>query len=394
MLIMNNLFFLKTGLSRARLCMLFIFFLALSTACRKSPVNNNNNDLRDFQQVNLVANNAAYAPKLIDPTLQNAWGLAWAPSGIPWVNSLSGHVSELYTSEGAIVRPPINIPSPADTIGGVPTGIVFSGGAGFTLSNGQAPNFIFAGVDGIISGWNGAAGNNALVIANNSATSSYTGLALATKSGAHLLYGANFRTGSIDVWDTTFTAVPISFHDPLLPSGYAPFNIQAVGSWLYVMYAKVGADGRNQAGPGLGVVDIFNTDGSFVRRFASGGALNSPWGVVETPANFLEDNDMNDDENHGGDNNGNSGNHDNGDHDGNPVILVGNFGNGHISVYSTSGNYMGQLQSHKQTIVIDGLWALSFAPTTASPVIDPKRLYFTAGPNKEADGLFGYLVKE
>ncbi|HEY4155408.1 MAG TPA: TIGR03118 family protein, partial [Puia sp.] len=212
-----------------KICLLFIFCLVFCLGCRKSNVNNK--DLRDFQQVNLVANSAAYAPALVDPTLQNAWGLAWAPSGIAWVNAQNDHVSELYTGEGVIVRPPVNIPSPTDTIGGSPTGIVFSGGAGFTLSNKVAPNFLFIGDDGVLSGWNGAAGNNALRIGNNPAPSSYTGLALATVSGRHYLYGANFGSRRIDVWDTTFTKVSMPFHDPAMPSGYSPFNIQSVGSW-------------------------------------------------------------------------------------------------------------------------------------------------------------------
>ncbi len=376
----------KPWLRPANVCLLFISFLVLSIGCRKAVFNNN--VLRDFEQVNLVANSANYSPALTDPTLQNAWGLAWAPSGIAWVNSMSGHVSELYTADGAIVRAPINIPSPGDTIGGLPTGIVFSGGAGFTLSNGQGSSFLFVGIDGIVSGWNGAAGNNALVIANNSANSSYTGLALATWSGSHFLYAANFGAGRIDVWDTTFAPVTMPFKDPYLPSGYSPFNIQSVGSWLYVLYAKVGADGRDQAGDGLGFVDIFNTNGAFVKRFASRGALNAPWGVTETPANFLDQVDM-DSTSHIGPGSGNG--HFNQNQE--SVILVGNFGNGRINVFSLNGIFLGQLQAHKKTIVINGLWALGFAPTTATTV-DPSRLYFTAGPNMEADGLFGYLIKQ
>jgi len=381
---------------------LFLFLTAsllITASCRKTHIDDK--ALRDFQQVNLVANNSAYAPGLVDPTLQNAWGIAWSSTGIAWVNSLSGHVSELYTSEGAIVRPPVNIPSPADTIGGLPTGIVFSGGKGFILPNKQAAAFIFVGIDGILSAWNGAAGNNAFRIKNNSATSSYTGLALAANGGRNYIYAANFRTGKIDVWDTTFTAVNLPFRDPAIPAGYAPFNIQGIGSWLYVLYAKVGPDGRDQAGAGLGFVDIYNTDGSFVKRFASRDKLNAPWGVVMTPASFLEDHDMGDDDK-GGDNHGSNGGssnsgsghsgHDDGLHNDDPVILVGNFGDGRINAYSVDGQFLGQLQSHNRTIVIDGLWSLSFAQATA-PTIDPNRLYFTAGPKKETDGLFGYLIK-
>ncbi len=377
----------KAWLNNANLCLLFISLIIFSTGCHKQNINQK--DLRDFQQVNLVANTSAYSPTLTDPTLQNAWGLAWSPTGIAWVNSQSGHVSELYTAEGAIVRPPVNIPSPGDTIGGVPTGIVFAGGAGFMLPNNQPAAFIFVGVDGVVSAWNGAAGNNAFRIANNSATSSYTGLALATNNGSHFLYAANFESGKIDVWDTTWSPVKMSFWDPAIPSGYAPFNIQAVGSWLFVLYAKVGADGKDQAGYGLGFVDIFNTDGSFVKRFASRGNLNAPWGVVEAPAGFLEDTDMADDSHSGNDDHSK-------DHNGTadqPLVLVGNFGDGRINVFTPDGNYLGQLQNHKKTVVIDGLWALSFAPTTATSV-DPKRLYFTAGPDKETNGLFGYLIKQ
>jgi uncharacterized protein (TIGR03118 family) len=371
--------------------LLIIFFIAFSIGCRKANINNK--DLRDFQQVNLVSDNAAFAPSLVDPTLLNAWGLAWAPSGIAWVNSMSGHVSELYTGDGAIVRPPINIPSPAGIAGGLPTGIVFAGGAGFTLANKQPALFIFDGVDGILSAWNGADGSNAQRIAPNAPGASYTGLALATWSGSHFLYAANFGAGSIDVWDTTFSPVKMGFRDPALPGGYAPFNIQSVGSWLFVMYAKVGANGRDQAGAGLGFVDVFNTDGSFVKRFASRGNLNAPWGVVMTPANFLEDQDMGDnDGKSGNDSHGGPGNNGRGDQGDQPLILIGNFGDGHIGVYSLDGIYAGQLQTHNRTIVIDGLWALSFAPSTST--IDPKRLYFTAGPNGETDGLFGYLIKE
>jgi uncharacterized protein (TIGR03118 family) len=365
--------------------------LVVAGGCRKMVINNK--ELRDFEQVNLVSNSMVYGPKLVDPTLHNAWGLTWAPSGIAWVNSNGGHVSELYTGEGAIVRAPVRIPSPTDTMGGVPTGIVFSGGAGFTLSNKQAPNFLFAGEDGVLSGWNGTAGNNALRIGASPAPSNYKGLALTTWNGHHLLYGANFGAGRIDVWDTTFTAVPIKFWDPGMPSGFAPFNIQAIGSWLFVTYAKVGDGGDEKDGPGLGFVDVFNPNGSFVKRFASRGTLNAPWGVVEAPAGFLADQDMDKDD-VGGNSKGNSEGPDGlgKTSDPMPVILVGNFGDGRINVFTLDGAFQGQLQSHNRTIVIDGLWALSFAPTTST--IDQHRLYFTAGPNDEADGIFGYLIKQ
>ena len=385
---MNKIIHSGKGLNPVRLCLLVVLLTGLSVSCRKANIDQN--DLRNFQQVNLVSNNGADGPVLNDPSLQNAWGIAWSPTGIAWVNSEASHLSHLYTGEGAIVRPAVNIPSPTDTIGGAPTGIVFAGGAGFMLANGQPAAFLFAGDDGVISGWNGAAGNNALRIANNSPNSGYFGLALATWNGSHFLYAANFMAGKIDVWDTTFTPVHMPFNDPGLPASYSPFNIQAIGSWLFVMYAKVGPGGDEIHQVGLGLVDVFNPDGSFVKRFATGGTLNSPWGATMTPANFLSDNDMS-----GVDASSlkNIPGISNIDNDQEPGILIGNFGDGRINVYTLEGHFRGQLQKHKQPISIDGLWALSFAPTTAT-AIDPMRLYFSAGPKDETDGLFGYLIKK
>jgi len=365
-----------------------LFSTLVVFSCQKK-VNIDKGDLRDFQQVNLVANKAMYGPKLVDATLQNGWGLAWSPTGIAWVNSNGSHVSELYTGEGAKVRPAVRIPSPSDTMGGEPSGIVFSGGKGFTLANHQGALFLFVGEDGVLSGWNGAAGNNALRIKEDSANAIYKGLALASNKGANFIYAANFKTGKIDVWDTTFSPVSMPFHDPGIPAGYAPFNIQAIGSWLFVSFAKKKPNSGDEAdGPGFGFVDIFNTDGSFVRRFASRGTLNAPWGMAMSPAGFLQEKDMNGE--HGG---GNEGMGEGKDDLSVPVILVGNFGDGRINVFAQDGQFLGQLQSHNRTIDIDGLWALGFAPATATS-IDPMRLYFTAGPAGEGDGLFGYLLKQ
>lgn len=355
--------------------------LLILNGCRKFI---DHHALKDYDQVNLVANNDEYHAAHIDPVLLNAWGLAFSPTGIAWISSMAGHVSTVYDKEGATLRPPVNIPSPGGATGGYPTGTVFNGSTSFVLSNGQPARFLFVGVDGVLSGWNGPAGNNALLIKNNSASASYTGLAIAMHGGANMLYAANFRTGKIDVWDGSFHSVAMAFMDPGLPSGFAPFNIQSVGNWLFVMYAKVGPTGRSQAGAGLGYVSIFTTDGIFVKRFASKGALNAPWGVAAAPASFFVGSEM---EEEGMDNKlGKIGKLNE------QMILVGNFGDGRIDVYSESGRFVGQLKSEGHAIAIDGLWALSFPPATAT-TIDPNRLYFTAGPDDEKDGLFGYLIK-
>ncbi len=370
----------------------FLFF-----GCHKSNVNEQ--DLRDFKQINLVANTEEYHPRTIDPTLINGFGLAWSPGGIAWVNSVGGHVSELYSAEGDTLRR-VNIPSPTDTIGGFPCGIVFSSGKGFNLPNGGSA-FLFTGFDGVLSGWNPASGNNALRL-RNPVGASYTGLAIGSNAGQNFIYAANFGQKKIDVWDTAFRKVSMSFKDPTLPDEYSPYNIQAVGNWLFVMYAELSTSGptagHGVAGAGKGFVSVFNTDGSFVRRFASQGTLNVPWGITMAAGSFLEDRDIaSDGDSHSSslekNNIGDNGNHGNRNPK-DPVILVGNFGDGHINVFSQDGIFLGQLHSHKQPIVIEGLWALSFPPGTASPSIDPGRLYFTAGPDNESDGIFGYLIKQ
>lgn len=333
---------------------------------------------KNFSQTNLVANNSSYGAARVDPLLQNAWGLAFSPNGFAWISANGASVSTVYTGEGAQVRPAVAIPSATSSTGGTSTGVVFSGSStDFLLPapNNQAARFIFASEDGVISAWNGAAGNNAVVVKNNSAIASYKGLALAMNNGANFLYATNFRTAKIDVFDKDYNAVSMSFTDPQIPSGFAPFNVQNVDGMLYITYAKVGEDGDDVAGMGNGYVDIYTTGGSLVQRFVSGGQLNSPWGIAKAPATFFGD--------------------DEGDQS---IILIGNFGNGRINAYQSNGKFMGELAQHPtpmnphEPIVIDGLWGISFAPVTAAS-IDPDRLYFTAGPNKEEDGLYGYIKK-
>src|SRR5581483_10206235 len=106
-------------------------------------------------------------------------------------------------------------------------------------------------------------------------------------------------------------------------------------------------------------------NGELVKRFASRGKLNSPWGITKGRTGFL---------------------HDDGDDD----ILIGNFGDGRINVFDRNGKFLGQLMNNGFPIVIDGLWAID----NQIPGISSKQLYFTAGPNDEGDGLFGYLIKK
>jgi len=354
----------------------FIFFICLisTTSCRKSSTEQvtepsvvskqNPQGLKDFTQVNLVGNNGEYNPNRIDPLLVNAWGIAFSTFGTVWISAEATGVSTVYNSLGNQALPAVTIPSPTATTGGHPTGQVFNSGLGFRLTNGNPARFIFAGADGVISGWNG--GPTAVAMINDPGEA-YLGITIANNGTDKYLYVANFSENEIEVFDTAWNEVDMDFEDPNLPSGYAPFNIQAIDNMLYVMYAKVGA-GEEEPGPGNGYVDIYDPDGSLIKRFVSRGQLNAPWGVAKAPASFWGDE---------------------------PVanrILIGNFGDGRINVYDENGNFVGQLRKSGNPIVIEGLWGISFAPASAT-AINPNWLYFAAGPDDEEEGLFGYITK-
>jgi uncharacterized protein (TIGR03118 family) len=325
--------------------------------------------LQSFSTVNLVASDATFAGARVDPNLINGWGISFSGGGTAWISSPGNHTSVVYNSTGAQVLAPVNIPTHAATTGGIPTGQVFNGSTGFKLPNGNPARFIFAGIDGVISGWNG--GTAAIGKVDRNGTSVYTGLAIGAAGVDSFLYAADFKSGKIDVFDKTYTLQTSSFTDPGLPAGYSPFNIQNIGGKLYVTYAQPDpATGTEKKGPGLGIVNVFNTDGSFVKRLVSNGAaLNAPWGIAQAPASWLTQAPTS------------------------TVILVGNFGDGHINAYdATTNTWLGTLQSNGTIITLDGLWAISFAPSTAT-TINPDWLFFTAGPAGATKGLFGYVAK-
>jgi len=362
------------------------FLLIAAAACKKNPFPKPNEINANYEQVNLVGDDNTYSPQRIVPDLQNAWGQAFAPSGPDWVNAQVTGLSFVFNAQGGDVRPPVAIPSPtSDAGGGHPTGIVFNGSSGFRLPNGNAARFIFVGDDGVISGWNG--GNVAIKTKDHSSTASYTGLAIAADGADSFIYAANFLSGHIEVYDTAWTEISGKpFTDYSLPSGYAPFNIQNIGGNLFVTYAKVSDEpGEEETGPGLGVVDVYYPNGKLIRRFASGGKLNAPWGVASAPKTFWADQKWDGDE------------EDNGKisekkHDPKAVILIGNFGDGHINAYDQDGNFMGPLRSNGKVIEIEGLWSIMFAPASAT-TIDPNWLFFAAGPDDEKHGLFGYIKR-
>ncbi|MEO6405558.1 MAG: TIGR03118 family protein [Ferruginibacter sp.] len=369
---------MKKKLQLKRLILPF-FFVGIIISCTKS-INENSNAavllsaqaagnaqmLKDFTQTNLVGSDATYNPLRVDPLLVNAWGISFGATGTFWISATNTGVSTVYTREGVQALPAVAIPSPGTASGGHPTGQVFNASPDFKLLNNNPARFIFAGVNGVISGWNG--GTAAVRMINRAGLSVYTGLAIGNDGTGNFLYAADFKSGKIDVFNKDWALVHRSFADPEIPAGYAPFNIQAVSGKLYVMYAEVGADGDEEKHPGAGYVAVFNMDGSLNHHLISRGQLNAPWGVAKAGPGFYGTGSGPD-----------------------STILVGNFGDGHINAFSENGNFLGQLRAHGNPVVIEGLWAITFPPSTST--IDPNRLYFAAGPDDETKGLFGYIKK-
>jgi uncharacterized protein (TIGR03118 family) len=345
-----------------------------------------------YTQQNLVSditqpNNADGSAVAVDANLKNSWGLARGASSPWWVNNAGTGTSTLYSGAGAINPLVVTVPNAKGAEGpSGPTGMIFNGTADFNIAPKNPATFIFATINGTISGWGPPA---TPVVANKSTAVNkvdeskdgavFTGLTWIELEGHHFLLAANFSQKQIEMFDANFNRVPISsalFDDDTLPHDFAPYNVQAVSGFVVVTYAKqnaskTGAD--DNCGEQCGLVDLFNTHGALVRRLQAGSWLRAPWGVALAPQDF------------------GFFSHD---------LLIGNRFGGTISAYdAATGNFLGDLlDANDQPIAIDGLWGLEFdnrgnneAGTQATPSTGPA-LFFAAGINHYADGLFGTLT--
>ncbi len=304
--------------------------------------------------------------QITDPNLVNPWGISFPGTGPFWVSDNGTGTSTLYSvnaNTNFATKLGLTVAIPG---AGTPTGQVFNPSTATGAFN--SDNFLFVSEDGTVSGWRGALGTTAETLVAGSASNVYKGSAFAVTGGHAYLYEANFRTGGIDVLkgDAAAPTLAGSFTDPNAVAGFAPFNIQNLGGTLYVTYAKQDAAKHDDvAGAGNGFVDAFDLNGNFLRRIASNGVLDSPWGLAIAPSSF-----------------GNLAG----------KLLVGNFGDGRISAFdSITGAPSGQLLDTNGTpIAIDGLWAIT--PGNGVNAGSSSRLYFTAGINGETHGLFGSLT--
>ncbi|MFL4995040.1 MAG: TIGR03118 family protein [Microvirga sp.] len=328
-----------------------------------------------YFQTNLVSDGFVPAAHM-DENLINPWGVANSPTGPFWVSDNGTGVTTVYDGNGNPISPgghsSITVAAPpGQTDPSAPTGQVFNDThTGFEISsNGQtAPSvFIFATEDGTISGWNPTVDSGSTVLAVDNSTSGdiYKGLAIGETGGQTYLYATDFHNGTVDVFNSQFHQVG-SFTDPNLPDHYAPFNVQALHGHLFVTFALQDENKEDDvAGPGHGYVDEFDFSGHLLHRVASQGPLDSPWGLAIAPSGFGQFS-----------------------HD----LLVGNFGDGRINAYDPHNfHFLGTLDDPSgNQVVIGDLWAL--VPGNAGQNSDPHSIYFTAGVEDEAHGLFGTLT--
>jgi uncharacterized protein (TIGR03118 family) len=328
-----------------------------------------------YRQTNLVSDIAGVARKT-DPNLVNPWGMSELAGGGPlWVSDNNADVATIYTGDqhGSPLLPAplvVNIP------GGAPTGQVNNPTSRFVVTSGGASApalFIFASENGDITGWARnvppppAGGfSNQAVTAFSDPNAVYKGLAIDTATPR--IFATNFRAGTIDVFDGSFAKQinpPGKFVDPSLPTGYAPFGIANLAGKLYVTYAQQDAAKHDDVkGPGHGFIDVYGLDGTLMQRLVSGGALDSPWGMVTATDHFGQFS-----------------------HD----LLVGNFGDGTIHAFNpTTGALLGALMNRDgDQITINGVWGLIFGDRMVGT---PNTLFFSAGIADESHGLLGTLT--
>ncbi len=328
-----------------------------------------------YTRTDLVSNVPGVA-SVTDPNLVNAWGLSRSSTGPWWVADNGSAKSTLYSGAGSKV--PLTVPVP-----GFPTGTVFNGTSDFKLPNGTPAAFLFASEDGTVSAWSPGAPSAQAMISKAGAV--YKGLAIAAIAGTNYLFATDFHGGAIDVFDSSFhliktygdrfragcegaiTSEAAAENEGLSRSfDLVPFNVQNIGGNLYVTFAKQDAQKHDEVhGAGLGLVAAFTPSGQLLKVFRHGSWLNAPWGVTLAPGDFGYFSH---------------------------TLLVGQFGSGQIGAYNLeSGRFAGLLEDPSgNPIAIDGLWAISFGNGQAAGPANT--LYFAAGPNGEANGLFGTLT--
>jgi len=309
---------------------------------------------QSYSRTYLVSNLSGKTPHF-DALLQNAWGLAYAPGGAFWVSDAASGYSTLYDGSGNPQALKVVVPPTSGTGLGSPTGIVYNGSTEFKISTWTSV-FLFATLDGTISGWSAFVPNAALIGARQ-AGAAYTGLAITSHPSGNFLYAADSANNRVDMYDANFNLVK-SFTDPNTPAGFSVFGVQDIAGQIYVTFAST-------TGAAGGAVDVFAEDGTFVKRLVVSKILNQPWGLAMAPANW-------------------------GPLSG-TLLVSNNTASGTINGFNLStGKFVGTLKNSAGTpIAINGLWGIEFGGGSA---LNGKtnQLFFTAGP-LDTYGVFGVI---
>ncbi len=316
--------------------------------------------LAQYQATDLVSNQAK-AARTTDPLLVNAWGLAYGPGGPFWVSDEGAGWSTLYTANGVKVPLNVLIPTAGGDGPGTPTGIVFNGSQNpqeFQVQ-GWPSIFLFATLDGTISGWAPQSNFTSAIVAVTTPAASYTGLAITSKPSGNFLFAADNANNKVDMFDGNFNLVT-SFTDTTLPAGFSPFGIQDFGGLVFVSFAS-------SSGAAGGYIDIFGEDGTFLKRLTQGPPLNQPWGFAVAPKNFGPLS--------------------------NTLLISNNTNSGTINAFNAiTGQFVGTVKDvNGNPIVIDQLWAIEFGGGAAADGAT-NQLFFTAGPDNNLEGTFGVIA--
>lgn len=333
--------FVRNAITRAACCMIVLVGASAAMA-------------QTFSAAYLVSNQTGKTAHT-DPLLANAWGLAYAPGGAFWVSDEASGWSTLYDSGGNPQSLQVIVPSSSGTGTGSPTGIVYNGSSEFQIDTWTSV-FLFATLDGTISGWSGFDPSTAL-IAVRSSTASYTGLAITSHASGNYLFAADNANNKVDIYDGSFNLVR-SFTDYTIPAGFSVFGIQDIAGQVYVTFAS-------QTGGTGGAIDIFDENGTLVKRLVASKILNQPWGMAVAPAAYGPL--------------------------GGTLLVSNNAATGTINSFSLStGKFVGTLKNAKgRPIVINGLWGIKFGGgSTVNGTTN--QLFFTAGPS-DTNGYFGVI---
>ena len=323
-----------------------------------------------YRQTNLASSVPGAAANEAQ-SLNQPWGIAFLP-GQRFFIAASGAGSVSAMNSSGLPVGDVAVPASSGNMSGaMPSGIASDASGVFGTANSPI-QYIVVTQTGTIAGFsspNGSVPAQATILRDDSASGAvYTALALLHPGCcAPFAAVADFNDGTIHTFTNAFDPLdlPGAFQDPKLPAGYAPYGMQVIGNQLFITYALQDAAKRSPViGAGNGVVDVFDTQGNFVRRFATGGNLNAPWGVALASANF-------------------------GPFSG--AILIGNSGDGTISAFdAASGDYLGQISDGDGGVIANpGIRSLTFR---ANGVTNANTLFFTADTQNGQGGLFGAIT--